>query len=120
MPETNLDRALGRVEGKLDGVLTSIASINTTLVEDRQRAAMSRAAMSERIEGTEHGIESIQHRIAAIEKGIEEIKPLADEVRAWKQRGIGAAGILTALGAIFGGAIVAFRDRILTALGIGG
>jgi prefoldin subunit 5 len=120
VPETNLDRALGRVEGKLDGVLTSIASLNAAITEDRARAAQARAAMNERIEGTEHGIENIEHRIAAIERGVEEIKPLADEVRQWKQRGIGAAGVITALGAIFGGALVAFRDKIMASLGMGG
>ena len=119
MTDTNLDRALGRVEARLDGVLTSIAALNSAFVEERARDASARAAMNDRIESTEHGIENIEHRIAAIERGVEEIKPLADEVRQWKQRGIGAAGVLTALGAMFGGALVAFRDKVLTFFGLG-
>lgn len=120
MSDASLERTIGRLEGKLDGVMTSITALNQALLEDRQRAASARAAMSERIEGTEHSIEDIAKRVERIEEGVAGIYPLAEEVRAWKQRGIGAAGVLTALGAIFGGALVAFRDKILVAIGLGG
>lgn len=120
MTDTNLDRALGRVEGKLDGVLTSIAALNSALIEDRARAASARAAMNDRIDAAESNLENIEHRVETIERGIDDIRPLADEVRQWKQRGIGAAGVLTALGAMFGGALVAFREKVLAFFGWSG
>lgn len=119
MSTDSLERSIGRLEGKLDGVLTSIVTLNQALLEDRQRAASARAAMNDRIDVTENGIEHISARVERIERGVEELKPIAEELRAWKQRGIGAAGILTALGAIFGGALVAFRDKLFAALGLG-
>lgn len=119
-PTPSLERAIGRLEGKLDGIVTRIETLNGTLVDDRARAAQSRAAMNERIEGTETGIDEVARRVEKIEAAVSEIQPLTEEVRAWKQRGIGAAGVLTALGAIFGGTLVTFRDKLMAAVGLGG
>ena len=57
---------------------------------------------------------TIRSDVVDMRDTVEGMKPFVDKAKKWEQRGIGAGMVLTGLGAIFGGAAVAFRDKLMT------
>jgi CII-binding regulator of phage lambda lysogenization HflD len=111
MPDADLHRALGNVEGQLKAQTATLERLLDAIGADRTASEKSRDTVT-------RDLDAIDKRLSKVEEGIERISPVADEVKQWKQRGIGAAMLLSMLGATFGGALVAFREKILAVLGI--
>lgn len=88
-------------------------SKNQATRTDLDRAEFRNDIAALRVQATETA-----ERIEGLETDTAAIKPFIEKAKAWENRGIGAAMVLSALGAIFGGTAVAFRDKILATLGI--
>lgn len=75
-------------------------------------------AKLEHIEEKISDIDDMNDRLRDVEKAHEAAKPFLEKASKWEQRGLGAGMVLTALGMIFGGVFVGFRDKILTSIGL--
>lgn len=112
MPESNHDRAIGRMEGKLDSLIRTVEAM------DRD-SAESRGKMHARVDGLARQVSTLEGEMISAKTGIGKLEPVADLVRKWEQRGIGFAAAIAAVGAMFGAALVALKERIMLALGFG-
>lgn len=117
MTETNNDRALGRVEGKLDSLIAAVDA-------ETKRAAENRAKVYERLNALAVWQASVDRRMADIETmQRDRILPFVERLEAAEQGGravIQAGGIAWraarwAGGALFAG-IVMFWREILDAI----
>lgn len=104
--EANLERSLGRVEGKLDLILTA----------QTEEASIRRKHFT-RTEAVERTLESlvvetgrIDTRLAAVEK------PVA-EFSKWRERAVGALMLISFLSAATGAVLTAAWHQILAWLG---
>jgi prefoldin subunit 5 len=97
MSDTSTERALGRLEGKMEAILSAQEKTN------EQLAALSR---------TPSDIEAVRERI-------EKIEPMAEEFNRWKERGVGAVMLISLLAAMIGAAVTALWQTILKNLGWG-
>lgn len=95
-----INRTLGKVMAKLDNIADDV----------RAQAAVQ--------EKTSEAIQALELRTVFLERDVNAAKPFIDKAKQWEQRGIGMIATVSAVGAIFGGVIIGFRDQILMKLGI--
>lgn len=104
-------RAIGKLEGRLEALIESQAQAN-------KDATASRKVIYARLDGIQRRTEAAETAIGGLQDTVDKhIRPVTDDVRRWRERGIGAAVLLAGLGAVFGGALASVKDRILHALG---
>lgn len=103
----SVDRAIGRIEAKLDRV-----------VSDQEQARLDRREHYKRMEAVERNqeltaqtLQTMNERMAAVEE------PVADFNR-WRERGVGAVMLVSFVAACLGGAI-AVAGRKLWAIIVG-
>lgn len=94
----SLERALGRLEGKLDGINNSLSALQQALLEDRRASAAARASMSERIDHLEEQGADQNRRLSSIETSVkEDIVPFVEKSRRREQWIAGAAAAIGAV-----------------------
>lgn len=111
MPDSTLDRALGRLEGKLDALMRATA-------ESDKRTYEHRAKTHEHLEEITTRTAKLERETIALRDDVDGFKPFVSEARRWRERGIGAAMVFSSMGALFGGAFVAFKDNVMRLLGV--
>jgi hypothetical protein len=95
-----IQRTLGTVINKLDNIEQTLAD------EGAKRADLAKA------------VSALELRTVFLEKDVNTAKPFIDKAKQWEQRGIGMIATVSAVGAIFGGVIIALREKIMHAMGI--
>lgn len=102
MTEAGQERAVGRIEGKLD-----------LLIKDQEQARSDRKQQYERQEKTERLLEALQRNIESIDARLEKVEePVADFSR-WRERGTGAMMLVSFFAAIFGAVISSFWGKVV-------
>jgi Asp-tRNA(Asn)/Glu-tRNA(Gln) amidotransferase C subunit len=96
--EESTDRALGRVEGKIEAILSAQVDII------KQLSSLS----------------NTPKEIEAMHKRLEKIEPVAEEFSRWRERGVGALMLLSFAAATFGAVITAAWQKVTAWLGWGG
>ena len=95
--DANLNRSIGRLEGKLEGISQQISALG-------ESSALGRKAIYERIEKSDEAQADMNQRLHMVERDVRIVKPLAQDYGKIKQRAIGLAiGILmvwTVVGAL--------------------
>lgn len=137
---SELFKVIGSLGSKLDAVAENQARVEKQVDDMDRRSSDSRSKLYEKVESvaqtahgaegattrmevsmkqTSHTMRDIQDRVGQLEianrnntDAIEEMKPSADLVRKWEQRGIGIGIALTTLGLMFGAALGTFRDKL--------
>lgn len=94
-----ISRDLYIVIGKLEKIEQSIDS-----------AESSRAKMRDEVR-------EITTRTERLEDEVKSIAPFLEKAKKWEQRGIGAAFVLTSLGAVFGSMLVGFKEKLIAVIG---
>lgn len=109
MSEDNIDRAIGRLEGQLGAIQTSITTLSAQLAEDRQHASASRKMIADRIQQIEGAERAIERRIAVVENEVGDIrgtvndlKGSAEDFRGFQRSGWKVGGFLAGAGAVLG------------------
>jgi len=98
----NRDRAIGRIEGKLD-----------LLIEENVQAAKKKEELHQKIDSIQRRQDRLDHKFLAIDERLEHIeKPLAD-LNRWRERAIGAVMLISFLAASIGGTAAVFWQKIL-------
>lgn len=90
----NHDRAIGRIEGKLDRLLS-----------DKDYEKKKWAELYKRISSYECKVDSTVRRLEKIEK------PIA-ELNKWRERMLGAAMLISVSAALIGGAVASYWNKL--------
>ena len=93
MPDSNQDRSIGRLEGKLDMMIEQMRQLVDQQKAEARATAENRTRLNERIA-------AVERTTAEMKADVEEIKPFVERARKWEQRGVGA---LAAVGMISSG-----------------
>jgi len=111
--ESSQERAIGRLEGRLDGVDDKLDSIERLLRAQNEESSESRKALYERVQSieTDNKISAkidaqVRERLDALDARLTtEVMPTVNEVQRWKVAGmtvIGMAGLAgAALASVF-------------------
>ena len=112
MPESNQERAIGRLEGKMDSLIEAVKA-------QGEKSDASRARMYERIEGVERSTEKMDSRLQTVEGTVTKMSPLVDEFGRIKQRGVGILMMLGVLWMLLGGLLLQGLSAIVSWIGKG-
>lgn len=96
MPDADLQRALGRVEGKLDLVL-----------KDQDDASKNRKQTYDRLETLDRKVDSINGEVARVDKRLASVERPVAEFSKWRERAIGALMLISFMSAVTGAALTA-------------
>jgi len=112
----NRDRALGRVEGKIDLMIKD----NNRIIDNQNRADIGRKQLYEAIEALRaeiadyrHQLKGLQEDVVALGKRVDELEKPVAELNRWRERAIGAAMLISIVAAIIGGALAASWQKIM-------
>ncbi|MBV2143321.1 DUF1515 family protein [Falsochrobactrum sp. TDYN1] len=90
MTEAGQERAIGRIEGKLD-----------LIISDQEKARQDRKQQYERQEKSERLLEALQRNIESIDMRLEKVEEPVAEFSRWRERGVGAIMLIGAFAAAF-------------------
>lgn len=94
-------RAIGRLEGKLDHIIA-----------DQDRARTERKNQYERQEVTDRHIEIIGQKLDALDARLKKVEESASEISKWRERGVGAMMLISIVAASIGGAFATFGRKL--------
>ena len=111
-PDSNHERAIGRLEGKMDSLIETVKA-------QGEKSDQSRAKLYERVEGVERSTEKIDGRLKTVEGTVTKMSPLVDEFGRIKQRGVGILMMLGVLWMLLGGLLLQGLAAIVAWIGRG-
>lgn len=112
MSEDSQERSIGRMEGKMDVILSMLERSDASrkaLYEKVEQTSRSIAAADAKMDKTDAKIDSINERL----KGVEE--PVA-EFNRWRERGVGALLLISIIAASVGGLVATFGKKLWAAI----
>ena len=105
MSDASQDRAIGRIEGKLD-----------LIIADQEKARQDRKQQYERLEKIERWTEATDRKVESIDKRLEKVEEPVAEFSRWRERGVGALMLVSLAAASVGGLAGAFGKKVWIAL----
>lgn len=105
MSEAGQERAIGRIEGKLD-----------LIIADQEKARQDRKQQYERLEKIERSQEGVERKVEGIHSRLEKVEEPVAEFNRWRERGVGAMMLLSFVAATFGAVIATVGKKILALL----
>ena len=110
MPDTNQDRAIGRLEGRIDGMDDKLDAIQQLLKEQNASSSKSRSVLYERVGAIETDIKisanvdaQVRERLDTLDHRLtNEVMPTINEVRRWKITGMTVLSMVGIAGASIG------------------
>jgi len=97
----NDERAIGRLEGKIDLMLAEQAA-----------AAQSRKQTYEKLETLGRKIDATDAKVEAIDTRLEKVEEPVAEFSRWRERGVGAIMLISFVAASIGGLLVTFGKKV--------
>lgn len=83
----SMQRELGMLAAKVDMLLEAVR-------RSEEKADINRASMHRRMDEIVDRVSKVETTTATVKEDIDEIKPTVDDVKMWRQRGIGALAIV--------------------------
>jgi len=108
--------SLNEIYDRLGRLTATLEGVSEHLERQDQKSVVSRAAMHKRLDDVVLRVGYLESDVGSIKATTADVKEVTDEVREWKQRGLGALGVIGIGGAVLGGATVWFWSQILAAL----
>lgn len=105
--DSDTQRSLGRLEGKLDMVLA-----------DQESARIDRKNQYAKAEAIERRLDATDQTIAGLKTQIDAAAPVIKEINQWRERFVGMLMLIGALSAILGGAVVVVWKWVAVKLGM--
>jgi hypothetical protein len=102
----NQDRAIGRIEGKLD-----------LIIAEQERAALARKVQYEKLDALDRKVDKTDNKVASIDNRLEVVEAPVAEFSRWKERAIGAIMLISFVSAVSGAMIVALWKKMWTVFG---
>jgi hypothetical protein len=108
--------SLNEIYDRLGRLTATVEGVSEHLERQDQKSVVSRAAMHKRLDDVVLRVGYLESDVGAIKTTTSSMQEVTDEVVQWKQRGLGALGVIGIGGAVLGGATVWFWGQILQAL----
>ena len=105
MTDASQDRAIGRIEGKLD-----------LIIAEQEKAAQARKVQYEKLDQLDRKVEATETKVESIDKRLEKVEEPVAEFSRWRERGVGAIMLISFAAASFGGLLATFGKRIWAAI----
>lgn len=83
-----------RLHQQMGEVLAEIRNIRDTLRQSEIKSDANRTAMHQRMDHLVDRVGKVEGNIAVVQEDVKEMKPTIDDVKAWRQRGIGGLFIV--------------------------
>lgn len=97
------DRAIGRIEGKLD-----------RLIVDTERGNESRAQQYKRLDQIERKQDSADKKADDIIKRLEKVEKPVSDFNRWRERAVGALMLVSLISALVGGTLASYWGKIIS------
>ncbi|TIP46126.1 MAG: DUF1515 domain-containing protein [Mesorhizobium sp.] len=101
MSQTGVERTLGILLAKVEGIEKAIA-------QSDDQATAHRATVHRRLDEMVGEVGDLRAEVATMKADVKDSKAITDEVKQWKQRGIGALFVSGIAGTAIGGTAMAF------------
>ncbi len=101
MIEAGQDRAIGRVEGKLDQI-----------IKDMDRARDDRKQQYDKQEKTDRTLDEVMRQLRSVDSRLSNVEEPVADFNRWRERGVGAIMLISFAAASFGGLIATFGKKI--------
>ncbi|NKX16414.1 hypothetical protein HGG75_13585 [Ochrobactrum pseudogrignonense] len=95
--EAGQDRAIDRVEGKLDQI-----------IKDMDRARDDRKQQYEKQEKTDRTLDEVMRKLQSVDNRLEKVEEPVADFNRWRERGVGAIMLVSFVAASLGGMFVTF------------
>lgn len=98
--EASQDRALGRLEGKIDMMLAA-----------QEKADVARKAQYDKLDALDRKVEATEAKVESIDRRLESVEEPVAEFSRWRERGVGALMLITFISASVGATAAAFWKK---------
>lgn len=105
MSEAGQERAIGRIEGKLD-----------LIIADQEKARQDRKQQYERLEKIERSQEGVERKVEGIHSRLEKVEEPIAEFNRWRERGVGAMMLVSFVAATIGAVLATVGKKLLALL----
>lgn len=99
--EAGQDRAIGRVEGKLDQI-----------IKDMDRARDDRKQQYEKQEKTDRTLDEVMRKLQSVDTRLSNVEEPVADFNRWRERGVGAVMLVSFAAASLGGLVAAFGKKL--------
>jgi hypothetical protein len=82
-----MHQQIGMLTAKVDMILEGVR-------RSEEKSDISRASMHRRMDEIVDRVSKVEGTVTTVQEDVSEMKPVTDEVRAWKQRGIGGLAVV--------------------------
>jgi len=106
--ENEQDRAIGRLEGKVD-----------LLLRGESAATVSRKQLYEKLDSVSRKLDLTESKVESVDKRLKAVEDPVAEFSRWRERGIGVVMFIGFLSAAFGAFIATVGKKIWAAI-VGG
>ena len=101
MTDASQERAIGRIEGKLDLILA-----------EQEKAATARKAQYEKLDALDRKVDATETKVESIDKRLEKVEEPVAEFSRWRERGVGAIMLVSFAAASVGGLLATFGKKV--------
>jgi hypothetical protein len=105
--------SLNEIYDRLGRLAATVEGMSEHLERQDAKSDASRTNMHRRLDEVVTRVGFLEMDMNTVKGTTAGMKEVTDEVRAWKQRGLGALGVIGIAGAALGGAAVYFFDQLL-------
>lgn len=105
--------AIGGLKAEVVSLRRDLQESQRTAVEATHRADDHRTAIHASIEEGVKATGTIEARLDAVEKTVKEVKEVTDQVRVWRQMGMGALGVTGIAAGAIASLVTAYWHDIL-------
>lgn len=102
MTEAGQERAIGRIEGKLD-----------LIISDQEKARQDRKQQYEKQEKTDRALDDVKRLIGSIDTRLEKVEEPVADFNRWRERGVGAIMLVSFTAATFGAVLATFWKKAI-------
>ncbi|WHS33587.1 hypothetical protein QLQ09_19705 [Brucella sp. NM4] len=102
MTEAGQERAIGRIEGKLD-----------LIISDQEKARQDRKQQYEKQEKTDRALDDVKRMIESIDTRLEKVEEPVADFNRWRERGVGAIMLVSFFAATFGAVLASFWKKLV-------
>lgn len=100
--EAGQERAIGRIEGKLD-----------LIISDQEKARQDRKQQYERQEKTDRSLDEVKRTVDSIDMRLQKVEEPVADFNRWRERGVGAVMLVSFFAATFGAVIATFWKKLV-------
>ena len=101
-------KAIGSLEASVANLVKTIEQADKRAADSNRRADDHRAVIHKRVDDLVGEVGDLKTNVETMKADVKDSKQITDEVKEWKQRGVGALFVAGIAGTAIGGLIVGF------------